>query len=116
MATRAEDIHSSFYFCSLLHASSSLVHTRRLSTLTASVPTTAATIYSQSAQATSSSQRSEDFSGNQPDPLSGFIELHRRARLIERAPVKNNTPSSLQAATQPANSTSPCLTVSATVN
>jgi hypothetical protein len=64
--TRSEDIHSTFYFYRLLHASS----------FTASVPTTAATSYSQSAQATSSYQRSEDFSGIQPYPLSGFIELH----------------------------------------
>jgi hypothetical protein len=42
------------------------------------------TIYSRSAQAMSSYQRSEDFSGNQPDPLTGFIGLHSRTRLIER--------------------------------
>jgi hypothetical protein len=95
-----------FYFYSLLHASTS----------TASVPTTAATIYSQSAQATSSYQRSEDFGGIQPDPLSGFSGLHWRARLIEWAPVTSNTPSSLQAATQPANSTNTQLTVSPPVN
>jgi hypothetical protein len=58
------------------YASSSIVHKRRLRTVTASVPTTIATIYSQSAQATSNYQQSEDFSGNQPDPLSGFIRLH----------------------------------------
>jgi hypothetical protein len=53
----------------LLRASSSIVHTQRLGTAIA-------TIYGQSAQATSSYQRSEGLSGNQPDPLSGFIGLH----------------------------------------
>jgi hypothetical protein len=39
-------------------------------------------------------QVGKDLSGNQPDTLSGFIRLHWTARLIERAPVKSNTPSS----------------------
>jgi hypothetical protein len=102
-------------FYSLLHASSLIVHTWRLTTVTVPVPTTVM-IYGQSAHATSSYQRSEDFSGNQPDPLSGFIRLHWRARLIVRAPVKSNTPSSLPAATQPANPASTHVTVSAPTN
>jgi hypothetical protein len=40
-------------------------------------------------------QVGEDFSGNQPDQLSGFIWLHWTVRPIERASVKSNTPSSL---------------------
>jgi hypothetical protein len=40
-------------------------------------------------------QVGKDFSGNQPDQLSGFIGLHWTARPIERASVKSNTPSSL---------------------
>jgi hypothetical protein len=32
--------------------------------------------------------QSEDLSGNQPDPFSGFIELHWRAPLIKQASVK----------------------------
>jgi hypothetical protein len=101
----------------ILHTSRwlSIVHTLRLRTLTAPVTTTA-TIYGRSARATSSYQRNEDFSGIQPDPLSGSIESHWRARLMERAPVKSNIPNSLLAATQPANSASIRLTVSAPVN
>jgi hypothetical protein len=41
-------------------------------------------------------QVGEDFVGNRPDELSGFIGLHWTARPIERASVKNNTPNSLQ--------------------
>jgi hypothetical protein len=45
-------------------------------------------------------QVGEDFSGNQPDQLSGFMGLHWTARLTKRASVKSkHTPSSLQAAT-----------------
>jgi hypothetical protein len=40
-------------------------------------------------------QVGEDFSGNKPDQLSGFIGLHWTARPIERVPVKSNTPSCL---------------------